>query len=42
VENNCVIGTLIYKMRSNFNFDVLIFLPQDILSAAPGEDRKWG
>jgi len=29
-------------MRSHFNFDVLIVLPQDVLSAAAGEDWEWG
>ena len=29
-------------MRSHYNFDVSIVLPPDVLSAAPGEDRKWG
>jgi hypothetical protein len=29
-------------MRSHFNFDVLIVLPQNILSAAADEGRKWG
>jgi len=29
-------------MRSHFNFDVMNVLPQDVLSAADGEGRKWG
>jgi hypothetical protein len=29
-------------MGSYFNFDALIVLPQDVLSAAPGEGREWG
>jgi hypothetical protein len=29
-------------MRSHFNFDVLIVLAQDVLSAALGEGWKWG
>jgi len=29
-------------MRSHLNFDVLTVLPQDVLSAADGEGRKWG
>ena len=30
------------KMRSHFNFGVLIVLPQGVLSAAAGEGWKWG
>jgi len=30
------------KNETSFQFNVLIALPQDVLSAAPGEGRKWG
>jgi hypothetical protein len=29
-------------MRSHFSFVVLIVLPPDVISAAPGEGQKWG
>jgi len=29
-------------MRSHLDFNVLTDLPQDVLSAADGDGRKWG
>ena len=37
-----VICVILQKVTPHCNFDMLIVLPQDVLSAAPVEGRKWG